>query len=143
MGPKISNSKPPQRHFPRISSGATASCFDMGTSVPKHPPPPTQPPTRRESLGSATGLKRRSTAEKKAPPPGAPEVWIDQAILGGTKTQITYDPTPGKSHTLRDHSSRRVIHFELDRMRGGLEADTFRPLNVYIAVDEIIDQHAP
>ena len=36
---------------------------------------------------------------------------------------------------------RRVVHFELDRMRGVLEADDFAHLQVDIAVNEIVVEH--
>src|SRR5215470_510304 len=41
--------------------------------------------------------------DKKSAPTGALRVWIDQAILGGTTTQITHNP--GKSATFRDQAS--------------------------------------
>src|SRR5580704_11036362 len=37
---------------------------------------------------------------------------------------------------------RRIVHFELDRMRGVLEADDLAHLQVDIAVDEVVIEHA-
>src|SRR6202171_2810470 len=37
---------------------------------------------------------------------------------------------------------RRVVHFELDRMRGVLEADDLAHLQVDIGVDEVVIEHA-
>src|SRR3977135_1172764 len=39
-------------------------------------------------------------------------------------------------------TSRRVVHLELDGMRGVLEADHFRHLQVDVAVDEVVVEHA-
>src|SRR5262245_55037521 len=37
---------------------------------------------------------------------------------------------------------RRVVHLELDRMRGVLEADDLRHLQLDVAVDEVVVEHA-
>src|SRR5260221_13781973 len=52
------------------------------------------------------------------------------------------DPIPKSPPTFRAHALCRVIHLELDRMRGVLEANHFRHLEIDVTVDEIVVEHA-
>src|SRR4051794_23505976 len=53
-----------------------------------------------------------------------------------------FTPCRARAKPARAQTSQRVIHVELDRMRGHLEAFDFGHLQLDVAVDEVVVEHA-
>src|SRR5262249_8766073 len=76
---------------------------------------------------------------------GAPE-----SAREGRRVAATWEEDSSLAHalfrkqvpTFRDHALGRVVHLELDRVGGVLEADHFLHLELDVAVDEIVIEHA-
>jgi hypothetical protein len=70
-----------------------------------------------------------------------------QAAFGATENRGAYAPHRAPKVVARsdfwEEASSRVVHLVFDRVRGMFEADHLGHLQLDIAVDEIVIEHAP
>src|SRR6185437_12004974 len=92
-------------------------------------------PTRRRSCRRNTRRQwRRATCCPCQSQPNSPTIFFKRkGALAGR---------PQSHRDVLEDRLRRVVHLELDRVRGVLEADHLAHLQVDVAVDEVVVEHA-